>query len=437
MKTIIKNSFIPFLLLLSGNPLYAMDFLQAYELAEKNDPEIRAAEYDYETVVNIKPQTRAALLPNITLDIFTQQTEEDSNAIASAGDYDADGYTLSLVQSIYQHDLYLKLELADLDIASAAAVFDAARQALILRVATAYYEVLAAEDNLAFAKAEKNAIGEQLEQAQTRFDVGFIAITDVKESQAQYDLAAAQEILAENILSTRRETLRNIINVMPDFLNVLPEDIPLLFPEPANIDQWEATAKKNNLTLKVAQYNFDVARKQVSINRSGHYPSLNLMLSHDDIDTDFDNPPTIDNKDTTIMLNLSVPIYSGGLTSAKTKAAVSQQERARALKEKALRDTVKLARDSYLNVTTSIAQVKAFKQALISIQSAYKATQAGFEVGTRTAVEVLSVLRDRYRAERDYANSRYDYILNMLRLKEAAGNLSKDDVVQINQWLKR
>lgn len=437
MKTIIKNSFIPFLLLLSGNPLYAMDFLQAYELAEKNDPEIRAAEYDYETVVNIKPQTRAALLPSITLDIFTQQTEEDSNAIASTGDYDADGYTLSLVQSVYQHDLYLKLELADLDIASAAAVFDAARQALILRVATAYYEVLAAEDNLAFAKAEKNAIGEQLEQAQTRFDVGFIAITDVKESQAQYDLAAAQEILAENILSTRRETLRNIINVMPDFLNVLPEDIPLLFPEPANIDQWEATAKKNNLTLKVAQYNFDVARKQVSINRSGHYPSLNLMLSHDDIDTDFDNPPTIDNKDTTIMLNLSVPIYSGGLTSAKTKAAVSQQERARALKEKALRDTVKLARDSYLNVTTSIAQVKAFKQALISIQSAYKATQAGFEVGTRTAVEVLSVLRDRYRAERDYANSRYDYILNMLRLKEAAGNLSKDDVVQINQWLKR
>ena len=436
MKKLFKHSLIPFLLLLSSNQIYAMDFLQAYELAEQRDPEIRAAAYDYETVVNIRPQVKAALLPNIELDVFTQQVEEDTNAITSSGDFDSDGYSLSLVQSLYQHDLYLKLEQADLNIASATAVYDAAKQSLILRVANAYYNVLGAGDNLAFAKAEKEAIGEQLEQTQRRFDVGLIAITDVKESQAQYDVANAQEIEAENLLSTTRETLRSIIGVMPDSLNMLSESFPLLVPEPANIDQWVETAKQNNLSLKVAKYDFDVARKEVSINRSGHYPSLNLTLTHDDISTDFDSPPTIDGEDTVLTLNLSVPIYSGGLTSARTKTAISQQERARALKEKALRDTVKLGRDSYLGVTTSIAQVKAFKQALISTQTAYEATQAGLEVGTRTAVEVLSVLRNQYLAERDYARSRYEYILNILRLKEAAGILSKNDVAQVNQWLK-
>jgi outer membrane protein len=222
---------------------------------------------------------------------------------------------------------------------------------------------------------------------------------------------------------------------MPETVTPLAEDIPLLIPEPVDINQWVETAKQNNLALKSAQYTFDMAMKQVDIDRAGHYPSLNLTLSHDDVTTDIDSFPTIEEEDTSIILNLSVPIYSGGLTSARTRAAVSQKERARALKEKTIRDTVKLSRDSYLGVTTSIAQVEALKQALISTQTAYEATQAGFEVGTRTAVEVLSVLREQYRAERDYAQARYDYILNILRLKQAAGILGREDVVYINSLL--
>ncbi len=437
MKKNLKLSLAPLLLLLTPSHIYAMDFLEAYELAEQRDPEIRAAEFDYEAVVNTRPQVRAALLPNLTLDVFAQQTEEDSNAVISNGDYDADGYSVSLVQSVYQHDLYLRLEQADMDIASAAATLSAARQDLILRVADAYYNVLGAGDNLAFAEAEKKAIGEQLEQTQRRFDVGLIAITDVKESQAQYDVAVAQEIEAINLLATNRETLRSIIGEMPDTLKILAEEFPLLVPEPANIDEWVETAKLNNLTLKVAQYNFDIAKQQVSIDLAGHYPSVNLTVTHDDTETDFDNTTTnIEREDTSIILNLSVPIYSGGLTTARTRTAISVQESARALREKALRDVVKLGRDSYLGVTTSIAQVKAFKQALISTQTAYEATQAGFEVGTRTAVEVLAVLRNLYLAERDYARSRYQYILNILRLKQAAGILTKEDVVQVNRWLQ-
>ena len=437
MKNIHKTWLTASLLLLSSQQSLAIDFLQAYEMAEQSDPDIQAARYQYEATLDTRPQVRAALLPSVSLDVFRQQVEQDTTSPFAliSEDYDVNGYSLSLSQSIYQHDLYLSLEQADLNVASAAATYEAAQQELILRVAQAYYDVLAARDNLAFAQAEKNAIGEQLEQTKRRFDVGLIAITDVKESQAQYDLSVAQEIQAENQLATSTETLRSIIGEMPETVTPLAEEIPLLIPEPVDISRWVETAKQNNLNLKTAQYAFDVASKQVSINRAGHYPSLGLTLSHDDTTTDVDNNPSVDNEDTTITLNLSVPIYSGGLTSARTREAVAQKERARALREKAMRNTVQLSRESYLGVTTTIAQVKAFKQALISTQTAYEATQAGFEVGTRTAVEVLSVLREQYRAERDYAQARYNYILNLLRLKQAAGILSRNDVEQINQWL--
>lgn len=438
MKNRFRQLCVLSLLCITSLPAAALDFLQAYELAEKSDPEIQAAQFEYQAAVDTRPQSRAALLPNVNLDLFRREVSQDSSNQFSLirEDYNVTGYTLSLVQSLYQHDLYLSLEQTDLSIASALATFEAAQQALILRVAEAYYNVLAAQDNLAFAQAEKKAIGEQLEQTKRRFDVGLIAITDVKESQAQYDLSVAQEIQAENLLATSIETLHTIIGEKPENIIALADEIPLLIPDPADINQWVETAKTRNRNLKTAEYAFDIARQQVKIDRSGHYPSLNLTLARDDNTQETDSGISVDNEDTTVTLNLSVPIYSGGLTSARTRSAISQQERARALREKAIRDTVKLTRDAYLGVTTSIAQVRALKQALISTQTAYEATQAGFEVGTRTAVEVLSVLREQYRAERDYAQARYDYLLNILRLKQAAGTLIKEDVVQINRWLE-
>lgn len=440
MKHVLKKYFLGLSILVVSQNVFAVDFLQAYELAKKNDPDILAAAFEYQAAMSTRSQTRSALLPNLTLDVFAQQVEQNNSSptsyTSSIGNYDTTGYTVALTQSIYSHDLYLKLEQTDINIAAALTNFDAQKQALIVRVAEAYYNVLAAGDNLAFAQAEKKAIGQQLKQTKSRFDVGLIAITDVKESQAQYDLSIASEIQAENLLFSNRETLRSIIGELPAALNVLAKQIPLIVPQPANIDQWVETAKKNNLALKSANYSYDIANKQISIDRSGHYPSLGLRLSHDDTRIDPENSGNIDSDNTTIGLNLSIPIYSGGLTSAKTKQAVLLKARSQALREKTLRETIKLSRDSYLGITAAIAQVNAYKQALISTQSAYEATQAGFEVGTRTSVEVLAVLRKQYGAERDYARTRYDYILNILRLKQAAGILSTQDVVQINQWLE-
>ncbi len=439
----LQRVLILMLLAVSSQQAYAIDFLQALDKAEQSDPDILAAEFQYQATLESRPQSLSALLPQINLSVFKTDSSQDiSNSVSSLptlpdGSYDSDtdGFTLTLQQSIYNHSYYAQLHQADSIIASATADIHAARQALILRVAEAYFNTLGAEDNLKFALAEKEAIGQQLEQTQKRFEVGLIAITDVKESQAQYDISVAQAISAENLLATSLEVLRSIINIMPENIAPVTEDLPLSSPEPADIDKWVDTAINNNLSLKSAQYNFEAAQKQVSIDRSGHYPSLNLSAQYNDTSTDSDTSSR-DSEDTSLTLQLNVPIYSGGLTNAKTRQAIALKEQARALRDKAQRTAVQLSRESYLGVTTSIAEVNAFKQALISTQTAYEATQAGFEVGTRTAVEVLAALREQYRAERDYARARYTYIINMLRLKQAAGTLSRDDAVQVNQWLQ-
>lgn len=421
----------------------ALDFLQVLKLAETSDPDFLAAQFNFQAVTESRPQSLAALRPQIDLNIFTTRTQletsNSTNVLVPDGsiNFNTDGYRLSLTQSIYNHDLYLLLEQTDINIAAGKAEIDAARQQLILRVAEAYYNVLAAQDNVKFAQSEKKAIGQQLEQSQQRFDVGLIAITDVKEAQARYDISVAQEISASNQLAINFETLHSIIGQPAKHLNTLSDHIPLLSPAPADINQWEKISTENNLALKVASYAFEASQKEVGINRSQHYPSLDLSVQRNFSSPDGGNFFVRDTTNTAITLNLKIPVYSGGITSSKTRQAIAEMEKQRALKNKAQRNAIKQSRDSYLGVTTSIAQVKAFKQALASTEKALEATRAGFEVGTRTAVDVLAAVRELYRSEKDYAQSRYDYILNLLRLKQAAGILSTEDVIQINQWLKR
>ena len=425
-------------------PANAFDFLQAFNLAEKSDPDLQAAEYNYQSILEVRSQSKSSLLPQLGLNVYVRHDQSD---ISNSSDpvlmpnekqsFNTDGYSFSLTQSLYEHGLYLQLEQADLTIAVATVELERERQALIMRVAKAYYDVLAAQDNQKFARAEKNAIEHQLEQAQKRFDVGMIAITDVKEARAQYDIAIAQEIIADNKVSTAHEALKVLIGEIPEDLHNLAENIPLITPEPVDINMWVDSAKKNNLALKSAAYAVELAQKQVDINRSGHYPSLNLQVSHNYSSPDGGYSVVRDSTDTIAVLELNVPLYSGGITSSKTRQAVAEVNKNKSLHDKSLRQAVQQVRDSYLGVNASIAQVNALKQALISTQTAYQATRAGFQAGTRTAVEVLAVLREQYRAERDYAQTRYDYILNILSLKQAAGILSKQDVIQINQWLAK
>ena len=430
-----KQKTLACLLLLAAVPASAMNFLDAYNKALESDPQIRAAEYEYQSLVEAKPQARAALLPNLSASAFVTKGHSKDDVLNSDYDYDGNGYTVTLLQSVYNHAYWKSLDQADWNVKLSAANIEASRQDLILRVANAYFNILSATDSLKFARAEKEAIGQQLEQTKKRFEVGLIAITDVKETQAQYDVSVASELLSEQQLANAREALVSLINVMPDSLDILKEDMPLNGPQPANIDEWVNTAKTSNFSLKAADMGLRIAQEQVSINRSGYYPSLDLQVTYSDTNTDSENTTLVDESDTRALLQLTVPIYEGGATSSTVRSAIAKQEQARALKEQAYRETVRSSRDAYLGVTTAIAQVNALKQALISTQTAYEATEAGFQVGTRTAVEVLAAVRNQYAAERDYAQARYNYIINILKLKQAAGVLNKQDVEAVNNWL--
>lgn len=421
-------------------PLQATDLVQVYRTALERDAELRAAEARYRAALEQRPQARSVLLPQIEGTAAYAYTDTDRGG--NSFDYQTSSFELSLDQTLYDHRNYVALRQADLGIAQATAVRDATRQGLILRVAEAYFDVLAAQDNLSFARAEKEAIGRQLEQVERRFEVGLIAITDVKEAQAQFDLAVAEEIAALNRLDLAGEELMVITGQFHDQLALLSERMPLVSPEPGNMDQWVQTALEANLALIARRFGTEVAAEEIKRQRAGHYPTVGLSASY--TDRDFHNAPGgqvasnfLDTRDAQVGIQLRVPIYTGGRTTSLTREARESFDAAREELELTERQTVRQARSAFLSVNAGISRVNALEQALESTRASFEAAEAGFEVGTRTAVDVLLELRQVFRAERDYAESRYAYLLDTLRLKQAAGTLSEDDLLAINTWLDR
>ena len=418
----------------------ADDLLSVYKAALINDPQFRAAQAEYHAQLELKSQSRALLRP--TLSLGGQYSEHDDE-ITTAGstnsyEYETKGYNLNLVQPLYRHANFVTLDKADAQVGQALVTLENAKQNLILRVATQYFAVLAAADDLAFAQAELKSIREQLRQTKQRFNVGLIAITDVHEAQARNDQAVASAIVAENTLAISHETLREITATAYRTLAPLSTEHPLVKPEPADIDLWVKTALSQNALLLASQKNVDVARAETDFQRAGHYPTLDLTATRSYTDSGatalYGSQREVN--DTTVSLQLNVPLYQGGIVNSRTRAAAFRLTQAREQLEQQRRATERQARNSYLSVIANISQVKALKQALVSSSIALEATQAGFEVGTRTAVDVLDSQRLLFRARRDYAQGRYNYVLETLRLKLAAGTLSAQDLEQLNPWLK-
>jgi len=266
--------------------------------------------------------------------------------------------------------------------------------------------------------------------------VGMIAITDVHEAKAAYDSAAAKEIAARNALANAKESLREITGAYYDNLAQLGQQMPLVSPQPKKMEAWTKTAEDQNLQLKASEYATQVAKEGVDLQRSGHYPTLDLTASYGYYKGSFSGFAQADRYNGSIGLQLNVPIYQGGGVNSRIRQAMQQYYQARDNQEVQRRATLRETRDAYRGVLTGISQVQALHQAVISNESALEATQAGFEVGTRTIVDVLNAQRDMYGAVRDHAGAQYDYILNMLKLKQAAGRLSQADLEQVNGWLK-
>jgi len=431
-------------LLLSSLPLFvsATDLSDIYSQALLNDPQYRAAQAALEAAREAKPQAWAAWLPQLN---FTAQRVDDetettrSTNVAAlplgARSSDSDRYIFSLNQALYNHQYIVGLRQADDSIAQAVATFKSAHQSLMLRVAEAYFNVLAARDSLDFASAEKKAVSEQLHQTKQRFNVGLTAITDVHEAQARYDLTVAQEIVAQNELAISFEALRELTGKVQKDLNTLAEESPLLPPDPENIEDWVVTALQQNLALIAAEKTMNIASEEVNRQRAGHYPTLDLKATQTNVEGGTFSSTTFDSEATTVTLELNVPLFSGGLTSSKTRQAKQNRQQARELYEQQRRATERQARNAYLTLTANISQVKALKQALASSTIALEATRAGFEVGTRTAVDVLNSQQELYRARRNFSRARYDYILQRLRLQQAAGTLQQGDMNQVSAWL--
>ena len=413
----------------------AEDIVQVYGLALENDAQLRTARATRDAVFETRPQAKALLLPQVGVGADVSRLNRDYRAIGLDDQSGTrSGLALALNQSVYNRAYWVQLEQADAVIAQAEATYAAAEQELIRRVAQAYFGVLSAQDKLEFAQAENKAIARQLDQAKQRFEVGLIAITDVHEAQAAYDQSRADLIRAENDVDLAWEALHEITKVPVSELKAMKEEIPLDPPNPADIDEWNSTAQEQNLSIQAARYGMEVAKQNIEVQRSGHYPTLDLVGRYalDRAGGDFENE---DLDTASIGLQLDLPIYSGGATTSRTRQAGYEYEAAQERLDQQRRATSRQVRDAYRTVVASISAVEALKALTISAQSALEATEAGYEVGTRTLVDVLNAQRDVYSARSNYAQVRYAYILNGLSLRQASGVLAPSDLDRVDALL--
>ncbi len=425
--------------LASGNAAGA-SLTDALTLAERSDPIYREAQSTALAVAEGIPQARASLwLPELNFTAGGSHNDQEITTDFAFGNgggvafqnYD---YRLNLTQPVYHHDRYVRLQQANKRLQQAQAELDVAHQALILRVAERYFEVLAAQDNVTFARAEKESLAGQLEQAKQRFEVGLIAITDVQEAQAGYDRALAQEIGALNERENAHEGLREVTGAYQEALQPLGAEFELARPDPDSIENWTETALGQNLEIIAAQIATEIAMDEIRAQHANHYPSLDISGSQGVISQGGRFGQTnIDGGD--IGMRVNIPLYAGGSVVSKTRQATHEHAAAIERLEKARRAVYRETRQAFLGILSRIGSIKALNQAVLSSKTAVDSTRAGFEVGTRTTIDVVTAERGLSEARRDYARARYDYVLDRLRLKKAAGTLSPTDIVAANAWL--
>ncbi|ABA59069.1 Type I secretion outer membrane protein, TolC [Nitrosococcus oceani ATCC 19707] len=446
----VKNGF--FLIIfgfVASWPVQASDLLEVYRLARGNDPQLWAQVAAVQAALEAKPQARALFFPTVdissnfnwttqNLTLLQQRVDPDTGFTIPGfkGSFINYGYSLNLAQPIYQRENFVLLKQADATIAQARANLVAEEQGLLVRASERYFGVLTAQTGLSFAQAEKEAIAKQLEQTKQRFEVGMNTIVDVNEAQAAYDLAVAQVIAAENALSNSYEQLREVTGQYVRDLADLKDNTPLLKPDPMNIDRWAETALQQNPQIDASAAAVDNARQEIQRQKSGHYPTLEVVGSKSTNVTGGGRFGGFQNDMDVIGLQFNLPLLQGGAVVSRTREAQHQLKQALEQLEQARRQVFRQTREAYLGVVSEASQVKALQQAIVSNQSSLEATEAGFDVGTRTTVDVLNVRRDLFRALRDHAQSRYEHLLDTLRLKQGAGIITLRDLEEINQLLQ-
>jgi len=423
----------------------ADDLAQIFELAATNDPEIRQARASYNAAHTTIDQGRSFLLPRVTVG---GSTSRDTSGPANASQFgpghsfengfNSKGYNLSISQALLNFEAWYAFKSAKQSDQQAAANLAQAEQQLILKVATAYFNVLRTLDNLATFRAEEDAASRVLEQTRERFEVGLIPITDVYDSQASHDLVRVNRLVEENNLNQAYEALEAITGRPHNNLETLNSDFPIESLNPSSLDEWVNLALDNNLAIKSAQFDFAAKKDDARSARATMFPTLDISAGYgwNQSANPFSFFPAAASERTNITLNFSYPLYAGGLNSARKRQAYYTRDASEEALMKTQRDSTQSTRNNYRSVETDVLAVQARAQAIISAESALEATEVGAEVGTRNVVDVVLAQRTLFQARRDYASARYAYVINTLNLKQAAGILSPQDIIDLNNWLE-
>lgn len=441
---LLKNSSISLYLILISftGSLKSENLSDIYELALKNDPLLRAAEATYRAGKENKAQGIAGLLPTLSIGGSTNWNEYRIEEQLQ-DQYNSNSYYGNINQPIFRLDKWFQFERGTALSESAEAEFAYQQQETMIRVASAYFNVLNSFDNLNAAEAEEKAIQRQRDLAKKRFDVGLAAITEVQETQAAYDLTVVSRIARQAQLDSAQETLTSIIGRDITLLSPLADDFEISLPDPLDRESWVSLGLKNNYQLKSAKLQRDAAQASARASASNHLPQIDLVgrisqsTSKQGKFGGFIQNPLFgieqDTRQYSIQFNL--PLYAGGAISSARRQAYANYDRS---KEQAIyteRSTIRDIRSNHFGVQTQVANVTARKQALASAESALKATEVGYEVGTRNTVDLLDAQKRLFQAQRDYASSRYEYIISMLRLKASVGSLNPNDLINISSQM--
>jgi len=428
------------------------DLVSVYRQAMENNADLAAARAQFEAIRETVPQARAGLLPNLRAgaELSDTRTQVDTSTGSRTLSRSGTVYQATLTQPIFRADRWFQLQAAEAISEQAALEYSSAEQNLILQSAQAYFAVLQAQDNLAAVKAEEAAFKRQLDQANERFEVGLSDRTDTLEAQAGFDTSRANRMVAQRQVEDAFQALYTLTNRNHVALEGIEHSLPVLPPMPNDASRWVDTAMQQNLGLLAVEQAVNAAGETLRQRRSGHAPTLDAVAAYRKGDNDslgFANSGMSDvlpgyphyNGDVeqgSIGLQLNIPIYSGGLISSQSRQAFHQLTEAEQRRESLRRQVVENTRNLHRAVNTDIEQVQARRQSILSSQSALEANEIGYQVGTRNIVDVLDTQRRLYAAVRNYNDARYDYILDNLRLKQAAGTLNPGDLQDLASYLK-
>jgi len=426
----------------------AEDLLQVYREAVANDPTLASARASWEATQEVVPQARAGLLPSVTLvgnangEHFHEKLHTDPS-LSVTQNFPNANYTVSASQPLYRRQNQLLLDQAKQTVGQSDYVLESARQDLIVRVAQAYLDVLLARFNIELTESQKAAVSENLAQAKRNFEVGTATITDTNDAQAKYDQIVAQEIATRNDLDNKIAALRAIIGRQPGELKRFGGAFEPQLPNPNTLDSWVDAAVRDNPQVRVAQANYDIAVLEVDRQRAGHYPTLDLVANFGQaysgaspsVGGSFSSIAN-DQRSALVGVQLNVPLYLGGSIESRVRQAVASLDKARQDLEAARRSAQLAAQTAFTGVTSGVAQVNAFDQAVKSAQVSYDSTRVGLEVGVRTNLDVLNQQQQVFQTRFNLAQSYYNFVISGLKLKQAVGTLSEADVEELNRALR-